>query len=351
MSAGDGVSPFLGDGGTSPPNGGGHRAGLPASSSAAVAALSSLSADPDHGMRQAPARGARGSLTASRSAPSGSIASCPPQDLPARAKSLGEIPAGACSFQEAGGAAGGHLGFYPEGAAMAGSMESDLIGVNSGGGGQHAAAPPVAPPRGPLPMTLDQRSKAHLRTFMRTLGSLVLLPGNDAIRGAVYSDVCDSEEMPNAPTGGSASGVESDGKAGGGKQWQPAAGDRGGRGDGGAVSTFNEARRAEAWAAAAVGAQFSGAGEQEGKEYVSRSLRAMSQCLDAPLPEVRIQMCVCAPSWFQMSPLLVFTCHVYDMFIFKRRMIVSFLDPCWGVGRVSAAVALAVALPRVPLRS
>ena len=302
----DGMSPFLGGGGTSPPSGGGNRvgvSGLPASSSAAVATLSSLSAAaPDHsrGMRQqGPARGGRASLTASQSAPSGSMASCPPQDLPARAKSLGDI-----GFQETGAGGGGvggagHMDFFPESASMAGSMGNDLIGVGGGVGRQqqqqqHAAALAV---RGPLPMTLDARSKAHLTTFMRTVGSLVLLPGNDAIRDAISGDVRDSE-MPDAATAGSAGGatgsggvVENDGKAGGTKrgQQQPAAGDGDG-GDGGVVDTFAEACRAEAWAAAAIGAQFSGAREQEGKEYVARALRSMSRCLDAPLPEV----CVCA---------------------------------------------------------
>lgn len=47
------------------------------------------------------------------------------------------------------------------------------------------------------------------------------------------------------------------------------------------------ARRAETWAAVAVGALFSGAGEKEAEAYTSRSLRALSNCLDAPLPEVR----------------------------------------------------------------
>ena len=301
-----------GAGGGTSPTSGGNRApgGLPPSSSAAAAALSSLSAAPDHhagGMRQGPVRGGRASLTASRSAPTGSMAgSCPPQDLPARAKSLGDI-----GFQESAGGGGGggsgHMGFYPGGAAMADSMGNGLIGVGGGGVAGERRQHEALHVRGPLPMTLDRRSKAHLRTFMRTVGSLVLLPGNDAIRGAVFGDVCDSEEMTDAAAAdsaaagggsgdsgaaGSGGGAESDSKAGGATGGQPTAGDGDGS-NGGVVDAFAEACRAEAWAAAAVGAQFSGAREQEGKEYVSRALRSMSRCLDAPLPEVRGLLYVC----------------------------------------------------------
>eukprot|EP00752_Nemacystus_decipiens_P007849 g7012.t1 len=290
----DGMSSFLGGGGTSPPNRGGGG-GLPASSSAALAGLSSLSATPDNHSRsmrqQGSARGGRASLTASQSAPSGSMSSCPPQDLPARAKSLGDI-----GIQETGSAGGGHMGFYTGRTSTAGSIGNDLIGVGGGGGGGRRQHAPLAV-RGALPMTLDARSKAHLTTFMRTVGSLVLLPGNDAIRDAISGDVRDSE-MPDAESAGSAAGVENDGKAGGVPGGhQPAAGDGDGGDDGGVVDTFVEACRAEAWAAAAVGAQFSGAREQEGKEYVSRALRSMSRCLDAPLPEVAAVMILLALFW------------------------------------------------------
>lgn len=180
------------------------------------------------------------------------------------------------------------------------------------GGGAWAAGvpPPQSAPRGPLPMTLDAKSKAHLATFLQTVGSFVLLPGNDAIRRAVFGgdgDGCGSEEMPDAtaaPSASTAGGVgggrnktENGSKAGGGagvfQDGRPGAGDDG-EGDESVVDAFAEACRAEAWAAAAVGALFSGAGEEEGKEYVSRALRSISRCLDAPLPEVRVRVCVCA---------------------------------------------------------
>lgn len=313
----EGVSPFLGGGGTSPPHhnqhgatrgGASNRPGFPPSSSvAAVATLSSLSAAIDHTSRQQPGGGgggggsARDSLVASRSAPplgatagggalSSTPPSCPVRDLPVRAKSMGDTPGG---FGEAGGGGGGggggvQVGFFPEG-----SMGNTFMRQQDGGseGRQHASSALGAPlpqqqqlpPRGSLPMTLDGRSKTHLKTFMRTVGSLILLPGADAIRSAVFGDAGggDPEQFPDAPTAADPGSAED---VGGEREGRPVAAEE----DGGIVDVFAEACRAEAWAAAAVGAQFSGASEEECKDYQSRAMRALSRCLDAPLPEVRV---------------------------------------------------------------
>lgn len=50
---------------------------------------------------------------------------------------------------------------------------------------------------------------------------------------------------------------------------------------------LDEACRAEAWAAIAVGALFSGAADGEAREFAARSLRALPRCFDAPLAEVK----------------------------------------------------------------
>eukprot|EP00903_Cladosiphon_okamuranus_P010916 g10311.t1 len=292
----DGVSTLLGGGGTSPTNGGGNRA-QPCAQPSALSSLPEAPGHPNSMRQQRSPRGRRTSLPHSQSAPTRKLGSCSQHDLPARAKSLPEI-----GFQDdpgGGGGGGGHMGFYPENTPMVDSMGNDLIGVGASGGvgggrGRHQQHAALGV-RGPLPMTLDERSKALLRTFMRSVGSLVVLPGNDAIRGAVFGDVGDSEEMADVATAGPG-GAENDGKAGGTKGGQGTAEDRDGT-DGGVVDTFAEACRAEAWAAAAVGAQFSGAPEQEGKDYVSRALRSMSRCLDAPLPEVAAVMILLALFW------------------------------------------------------
>ncbi|CAM9283404.1 unnamed protein product, partial [Ectocarpus sp. 8 AP-2014] len=318
----EGVSPFLGGGGTSPPHhnqhgasrgGASNRPGFPPSSSvAAVATLSSLSAAIDHTSRQQPGGGggggARDSLVAARSAPplgaaagegapSSTPPSCPVRDLPARAKSMGDTPGG---FGEAGGGRGGggvQAGFFPEG-----SMGSTFMRQQDGGGEgrQHASSALGAPlpqqqqlpPRGSLPMTLDGRSKTHLKTFMRTVGSLILLPGADAIRSAVFGDAGggDPEQLPDAPT---AAGPGSAANVGVKREGRPVAAEE----DGGIVDVFAEACRAEVWAAAAVGAQFSGASEEECKEYQSRAMGALSRCLDAPLPEVASVMLLLCLFW------------------------------------------------------
>lgn len=305
-----GVSPFLGGpgGGQSHPHhhGGvntGGLPGLPVSSSVAGAATRPsmpAAAAVDHGARQDPVRNPRGSLTTSHSAPMGTIGAaalpCPPDDLPARVKSVGEVAGIMGSFEKTRGGAG-QIGFFPGARAVPDAMGNTgyTMRVDRGEGRYHAAAaaPPQPPPRGPLPMSLDSRTKMHLRTFMRTAGSLVLIPGTDAIRAAIFSDGNDSEELPDAaatpapaPSAADDGSSEDVGKGGGKQAGRPASGDAGS--DDGIVDALAEACRAEAWAAAAVGALFSGAPEDEGKGYVSRALRALSGCLDATFPEVFI---------------------------------------------------------------
>lgn len=214
--------------------------------------------------------------------------------------------------------------------------------VGAGGAGSQAAMV-----RGPLQMeNLPARARAHLSTFLRTLGSLLPLPGTEVLQEALEhwggdadagGDEMDS--LPAAATTGAggfpsarssgrrrnrqhprhSGGTREDpmdqedddtsrmtaganrrsyappkqkpggGGGGGPKQNSPGARDsaRGGE-EGSGNLEVDEACRAEAWAAVAVGALFSGAGEGEAREYAARSLRAVSRCLDAPLPEVRL---------------------------------------------------------------
>lgn len=309
-----GGSPFMGPVASPPPphhqhHGGTNtssRPGLPSSSVAAAPTRPSMSAAVDHGARQDPVRNPRGTLTSSHSAPIGTIGAsalpCPPHDLPARARSVGEVTGVISSFEKTRGA--GQISFFPDARAVADSMgnpgymrvdrgEEAYQAVSGAAAAAVATPPPQPPPRGPLPMSLDSRTKMHLRTFMRTVGSLVLVPGTDAIRAAIFSDGNDSEEVPDvaaatppAATAAVDAGSSSeDGSKGGGAQAGRSASDETGSDDE-IVIALAEACRAEAWAAAAVGALFSGAPEEEGKEYVSRALRAMPGCLDAPLPEV-----------------------------------------------------------------
>lgn len=135
--------------------------------------------------------------------------------------------------------------------------------------------------RGPLPMTLGERPKAHLRTFMRSMGSIVLLPGTEALREAMNVEVRESTSADafdpmqvSEPDGGK--GVEEDNTR------VTIANE-----DQDVQDALTEARQAEAWAAIAVGALFSGAGEEEAKKFVSKALRSLGQCLDSCLPEVR----------------------------------------------------------------
>ncbi|CBN78737.1 expressed unknown protein [Ectocarpus siliculosus] len=211
---------------------------------------------------------------------------------------MGDTPGG---FGEAGGGGGGgggvQAGFFPKG-----SMGSTFMRQQDGGseGRQHASSALGAPlpqqqqlpPRRSLPMTLDGRSKTHLKTFMRTVGSLILLPGAGAIRSAVFGDAGggDPEQLPDAPTAADPGSAEDVGVK---REGRPVAAEE----DGGIVDVFAEACRAEAWAAAAVGAQFSGASEEECKDYQSRAMGALSRCLDAPLPEVASVMLLLCLFW------------------------------------------------------
>ena len=192
-------------------------------------------------------------------------------------------------------------------------------------------------------MELEARPKAHLKTFMRTVGSVLPLAGTEALRDATFEDSSE-EEMPQArsPTAGSTAlsaaactsandagggvgngpfrpfdeterldpmeGAQDEGGeigvAGGGGsdsrigKHTPTVGAAGGGGDGkeeagGMVDVFAQACRAEAWAAVAIGVQFSGGREEEGKLYATRAADCLSGCLDAPLPEVRAVSLLC----------------------------------------------------------
>lgn len=291
-------------------------------------------------------------LTPSLSAPAPGLACLPPRGLPPRSSSSGTTqtgtgtgggcfegpPAKAAFFQEASAAvAAGGLRRWVE--------EEGLVADADGGQQQPAAvavetaeaaavAPPALPRRGPLPMELEARPKAHLKTFMRTVGSLLLLAGTEALREATFEDTSE-EEMPQArsptaagPTAAGSTDAGSGGGVGNGpfraagetKRFDPmegaedenektgagghsrnakhtptapgsAVGAAGGGGDGKGeagvvVDVFAQACRAEAWAAVAIGVLFSGAGEEEGNLYASRAVDCLSGCLDAPLPEV-----------------------------------------------------------------
>lgn len=216
--------------------------------------------------------------------------------------------------------------------------EGGLVPV--AGGDQQAPSAPALPPlprRGALPMELEARPKAHLKTFMRTAGSVLLLAGTEALRDAAVEDGSE-EEMPQArsptaaaaaastaagggggetgrfdpmamdategesdKTGGATGGGSGLGKhdptapgtAGGGPGEQGASG-AGGKKD--VVDVFANACRAEAWAAIAMGALFGEAAKEEGELYASRAVAALSGCLDAPLPEVSVYWC-CMFDW------------------------------------------------------
>lgn len=300
---------------------------LPSSATAARAVLA----------RQASIRSAR-RLTPSLSAPIPGLSGLPPRGLPPRSSSSGTAQTGA----------GGGLFEGPKAKAAFFQEASKAAGV-AGGQQEPVApavpAPPALPRRGALPMELEARPKAHLKTFMRTVGSLLLLAGTEALREATFEDSSE-EEMPQArsPTGGPTvvdptvgstgpssggdgvgngslraldeterfdpmkgteaengkTGVNDGGSGGGSRilkhtQTVPgsAVGAAGGGGDGkgeagGVMDVFGQACRAEAWAAVAIGVQFSGGGEEEGNLYASRAVDCLSGCLDAPLPEVRV---------------------------------------------------------------
>lgn len=191
------------------------------------------------------------------------------------------------------------------------------------------------PSRGPLPLVLDPQSRAHLRSFMRNFGSVVLLPGAEALQEAMYShnggDRWPQQPSANAPATRLGSGEtrgcaesrscddarrteqrdrsdaysprsvkqeEARGRLAGStvRQGNNAA-SRGKNDD--VFDVLAAASRAEAWAAVAVGAQCGGAGWEEANDYVSRALYELTPCLDAPLPEVRTSPCVqwCLRAW------------------------------------------------------
>ncbi|CAM9808335.1 unnamed protein product, partial [Laminaria digitata] len=254
--------------------------------------------------RQASIRSAR-RLTASHSAPTPGLACLPPRGLPPRSSSSGTAQTGtaagrgcfegpttakAAFFQEAAAAAAnGGLRRWVEDeglvAGVAGSQQQPAAPAAA----PAAPAPPALPRRGALPMELEARPKAHLRTFMRTVGSVLLLAGTDALRDATFDDNSE-EEMPQArsPTAGpTATGPTAGGGGEGG----------GGGGKGGDENVFAQACRAEAWAAVAIGGLFSGAGEEEGNLYASRAVEGLSGCLDAPLPEVASTMILLTLFW------------------------------------------------------
>lgn len=157
------------------------------------------------------------------------------------------------------------------------------------------------PSRGPLPMTLDARSKAHLRTFMRNMGSVVVLPGSEVLRKAMsIQGEGEDDGTAAAPAHRRRSvtrldpmddGVDDDSNDATSTTSHPSirskVGEDDDRGSSG-PDVLAEACRAEAWAAIAVGALFGGAGAEEGKEYASNALRSLGECLDAPLPEVSL---------------------------------------------------------------
>lgn len=191
------------------------------------------------------------------------------------------------------------------------------------------------PSRGPLPLALDPQSRAHLRSFMRNFGSVVLLPGAKALQEAIYShdegDRWPQQPPANAPATRSGDGEtrglaesrscndahfteQRDGSDAYGPRsvkqeeahgrWAGSAVRQGnnaatrGKNDG-MFDVLTAASRAEAWAAVAVGAQCGGAGWGEANDYISRALYELTPCLDAPLPEVRTAASVqqCLHAW------------------------------------------------------
>lgn len=304
-------------GGTSPPH---HGSGASAVASTAVAPTR-LPSGIDQTNHPSPAGTATSAvqrqpsirsacpLTPAHSAPSPGAALAPPH-LPPRSKSSGSVP-----------------GAFEESAESCFEDDSPAGGMPvwmDDGTRPSAAARPRLAQRGPLPMDLESRPRAHLRTFMRSVGSVMLLAGTEALREAARVDVAEEDRQED-----DAASVDDGGGGGGGAAARRGArrrgplqssgnhesydpmegaddevsprgsglrrpeGGGGGRGSGsgddegdGLVDVLAEACRAEAWAAVAVGALFSGAGGEEGKEYVSRATRALSRCMDASLPEV-----------------------------------------------------------------
>lgn len=245
------VIPFL-PGGTSPTHQGACINNGSSSTMPATSAVDPSPAGTGIG-RQLSLRSSR-RLTSSQSAPISSP--LPPRDLPTKSASM-------TSRQFADAVESGRI--------------KDWEQIRS----KSPTSQPRPVQRGPLPMTLGERPKAHLRTFMRSMGSIMLLPGTEPLREAMNVEVREGTSADafdpmqvSEPEGGK--GVEEDNTR-----------DTIANEDKDVQDALTEARRAEAWGAIAVGALFSGAGEEEAKKYVSKALRSLGQCLDSPLPEVR----------------------------------------------------------------
>lgn len=188
--------------------------------------------------------------------------------------------------------------------------------IRSGAGSSRGQVPVTEPqpsPRGPLPMDLDACCVEHLATFMRIIGSVVLLPGTDDFWEAIGQEMGEAEES-EPPSGGAPLRY-----IGRGHLHPAVRGARDGMGDAvqdihlgtrfsskgrgkqprsgrveleeqgcGILDELASARRAEAWAAIAVGAVFHGSGMEEAEEYAFRAQSELSRCLDVALPEVRV---------------------------------------------------------------
>lgn len=191
--------------------------------------------------------------------------------------------------------------------------------------------------RGPLLIDpMPAAARAHLSTFLKSVGSLLPLPGIEALRDAVVrweAAGCGGKETSDLHT--EAGMIQGLGGPGGGSRARHSRGETFGDEmdemdeDGGddvqgndldqrqqmdhvsqlskasdprrrgsdvvmelgidaaeIQSEFDGACRAEAWACVAMGALFSGVPEDEAASYSACSLKALSSCFDAALPEV-----------------------------------------------------------------
>ena len=274
-------------------NGNGTVAGTGAGTSAATGAVdtpnpvSALNqptpSSPGSGINRQPSLRSTRRLTPSHSAPI--PITLPPRGLPARSKSV---------LLTSGQLAGGD--------ELGRADRWEHIGTKTG----TATSYPPLPSRGTLPLSLGERPRAHLRTFMRSVGSVVLLPGTEALREATNVEGIECVESPVTASVDAAMSMSGPLSGGGRRAFDPMqvaetngtleksererSPVRVGGGDARQeldVDMLTEACRAEAWAAVAVGALFSGAGIEEAKMYVSKALGSLARCLDASMPEVR----------------------------------------------------------------
>ncbi|CAM9634216.1 unnamed protein product, partial [Sphacelaria rigidula] len=181
--------------------------------------------------------------------------------------------------------------------------------------------------RGALPMEPPSpRARAHLAAFLRSVGSFLPLPGTESLQEAMErwggdadagGDEMDTRPAPSSSPARRRSRQQPMGpqhcqtrlpprhKAGKGVGEQR--GDRAGEAEqelrdkdsGSGNVELDEACRAEAWAAIALGALFSGGGDGEARDFAARSLRALPRCLDAPLAEVASVFLLHALFWLQ----------------------------------------------------